>query len=69
MQNPKKEKEYRKFEASTFEMPYFSLTLMDIPAPDSDKKNLKKKEMMDARKNLFQETDCLQRIIERLGKK
>ena len=69
MQKAKKENEYRKFEVSTFEMPYFSLALIDILDPDPDKKNFRQTEMMDARKNLFQETDCLQRIIERLGKK
>ena len=62
------EKEYRKFD--TYLVGEFSLMLtMDIPEPDPSKKILKQTEMMDARKILFQETDCLQRIIERLGKK
>ena len=61
------ENEYHKFEANLIGV--FPLTLiMDIPEPDPIKKILKQKEMMVSRNNLFQETDCLQRIIERLGK-
>ncbi len=67
MKETKKKTEYRKFEANVFSISSFTMVLSDIPAPDPRKKDFRKKQMMDARKVLFKETDFVQRLIERLA--
>ena len=67
MKETEKKKEYRKFEADAFSLSSFAMALADIPAPDPDKKDFRKNQMMDARKNLFKDTDFVQRLIERLA--
>ena len=66
MEEIKKTKEYRKFEADAFSLSSFAIALADIPAPDPDKKEFRKNQMMDARKVLFKDTDFVQKLIERL---
>ncbi len=62
-----KKKEYRKFEAETLNISAFSMVLADIPSPDPDKKDFRKRQMMDSRKVLFKDTDFVQRLIESLA--
>lgn len=62
-----KKKEYRKFEADTLDLSAFTMVLADIPSPDPDKKDFRKRQMMDSRKVLFKDTDFVQRLIERLA--
>ena len=68
MEDKKKEKkkEYRVFESDTLKLSAFTMVLADIPSPDPDKKDFRKKQMMDARKVLFKDTDFVQRVIRHL---
>ena len=68
MKKVKKEKEYRKFKAEALGLSAFSLVLTDVPEPDPGVMDFRKKELMNARKSLFQESDLVPRLINRLGK-
>lgn len=63
----KTEKEYRKFEANAIAMPPLAMVLVDIPEPDPDMKNFKKKQLA-ARKVFFKESDLLERLIAHMAK-
>ena len=63
----KTEKKYRKFEANLIAMPPLAMVLADIPTPDPDIKNFKKKQL-DARRVLFKESDLLERLIAHMAK-
>ncbi len=69
MKKVKRAKEYRKFQAEALGMDAFALVLTDVPEPDPGVKNFRRKEMMNARKSLLQESDLVPRLINRLGKK
>ncbi len=69
MKKVKRAKEYRKFQAEALGMAAFTLVLTDVPEPDPGVKIFRKKEMMNARKSLLQESDLVPRLINRLGKK
>ncbi len=65
----KKKKEFRKLDATVAGMLPLTTILHDIPEPDPGKMDFKRKEMMDARKFLFQGSDLLSRLVEHLGKR
>ncbi len=64
-----KKKKYRKFEANVIGTPPLSMILADIPEPDPGKKDFGRKKLSNRKKNLFQDSDLVTRLIEHLAKK
>jgi len=64
----KKEQEFRKLDTGVLGMPPITMVLRDIPEPDPGKVNFKK-EATYARKLLFQNSDIVHRLIDRINKK
>lgn len=64
----KKEQGFRKLNSEVIGMPPITMVLRDIPEPDPGKMNFKK-EVIKARKLLFQDSDTVLRLIDRFNKK
>ena len=64
----KKEQVFRKLDTEVIGMPPITMVLRDIPEPDPGRKNFKK-EVINARKLLFQDSDMIHRLIDRINNK
>ena len=59
-----REYEYLKFEANVFGVPPLKLALVDVPSPEPQVKDFRRKKMMDAREKFLEDNDFMQRLVE-----